>query len=233
MGVDSSGVRRWPVAENEKKNQRTRADRFAHEHGEALVEHMAKGFSFRSFAANSSIPYSTLLTWAEKNKNFQKYKELGEAKSLLYWETIGIAATQGQLRRVKSEKVKKTTFFDENGQVEKDGNGAPAIKEEIIERETETVPLSQSMWTFVMRSRFGWVPEGPDLMDPENNPGNRLKKFQLTYSTKDQPYVVKDREAKDGKGKDDSGAQPGAESGSSEEAGSGVEDRNSGVGSKP
>lgn len=180
------------VAE-ESEDKKTRADRFALKHGEALVEHMSKGYSFRSFAAISDIPLTTLLRWADKNKNFQKYKELAEAKSLLYWETIGIASAQGQLRRVKSETVKQTTFYDADGKPEKDDKGNTVVKEEVVHREHEPVSLSQTMWIFVMRSRFGWLPEGPDLMDPENNPGNKLKKFQLAYSTKDQPYVITEK----------------------------------------
>lgn len=172
--------------------------KFKMQYGEELAAHMAKGYSIRSFAAVSKIPYSTLMYWADTNKNFKKFLELGESLSQHYWETVGIAAAQGQLQRVKSEKILKTTIFDASGRELQEGESGAAVREQLIDRAYEPTRLEGTIWRFVMASRFKWYDkQDPASLDPEKaGPAQTLKRFQLAYSLDDQPYVVTVRPAK-------------------------------------
>jgi len=55
-----------------------------------LVEHMAKGFSFDSFAGVIGHHKQALSTWVKSIDKFQEAYQLGKAKSLLFWEAKGI-----------------------------------------------------------------------------------------------------------------------------------------------
>jgi hypothetical protein len=158
--------------------------------GQQLLEHMEKGYSFTSFSAVVGIPKSTMSDWADKNPIFKKFKELGEAKSQHYWETIGIAASQGNLRRVTKETVKRTTIYDDQGNPQLGGDGKPAVKEEVVAREYESISLPQAAYIFTMKARFGLRDDG---QGPALDGTGGLRTFQLAYSLKDQPYVVRSK----------------------------------------
>lgn len=175
--------------------------RYTERLGEMLIEHMAQGYSFTSFSAVVDIPYTTLHDWFEKTEKSKKIKLIAEAKSRHYWETIGIASSQGQLRRVTKETVRKTTLYDANGTPQKNPDGTPAVREDVIDRSYEPIPLAQSMWIFVMKSRFGYRDDGSDHFNPENQGSGATKKFQLAYNLKDPAYVVKSRPQGDKDGK--------------------------------
>lgn len=59
---------------------------FCHE----LIEHMAKGYSFDSFAGTAQVTVTTLKRWREKYVDFADAAEIGWAKRLQYWETVGL-----------------------------------------------------------------------------------------------------------------------------------------------
>jgi hypothetical protein len=213
-----------PVAKTPKKIRKLCAP---------LVAHMEKGYSFNSFSAECGVPNSTLREWADKHVIFGKAKELGEGKALHYWETVGILATQGGLQRLKSEVVKKTQIFDSDGLELDSGSGKQAVKETVIEREYERIPLREGMWKFVMASRFksaGYViDEDPGkLPDPEGQgPAQKVRTFQLSYAMGDQPYKVMSR-GEDGEHGNADDRGPGDE-GSAGSAARGA-DPNAGVG---
>lgn len=56
----------------------------------ALIEHMGKGASFEAFAGVLGVSKQSLYTWFGKYPDFMDAKKIGEAKSLLFWERIGI-----------------------------------------------------------------------------------------------------------------------------------------------
>lgn len=66
-----------------------------------LVEHMEKGFSLESFAAEINCCKQTLYNWQENHPDFLDAVQKGEAKSRLFWERIGIAGTIGKIDNFK------------------------------------------------------------------------------------------------------------------------------------
>ncbi len=55
-----------------------------------LVEHMAKGLSFDSFAAITEVALSTMYVWLKTHASFQEAYDLACNKYLMFWETMGV-----------------------------------------------------------------------------------------------------------------------------------------------
>jgi hypothetical protein len=55
-----------------------------------LIGHMAKGFSFESFAGRINTCPATIYKWANEFPAFSEAKELAYAKNLDFWEAAGI-----------------------------------------------------------------------------------------------------------------------------------------------
>ncbi len=183
------------MAEPKKKNGKRSA--YRPEYGERLIEHMSKGFSFTTFAAEIGHGISTIRSWL-KNREFRRAYEIGRAKSQYHWERIGLLALQGGLRTVKSEKIIKSVERDSDGRDVRDSKGKVVVHEEIIEREYDRIPLRDSMWIFTMKAQFKWRDDAADSWDDEDAPKGEpksagVKEFLLAYNLKDQPYVVKER----------------------------------------
>lgn len=68
------------------------------EYCEQLVEHMAKGLSFESFAGVLRINRDTLYRWAEMNEEFSDAHEVGRMASAYRWEQIGLDGVLGEIR---------------------------------------------------------------------------------------------------------------------------------------
>lgn len=62
---------------------------------EALIEHMSKGLSFESFAADLSVNRRTLYGWLQKYPEFLHAKEEGEFRGLAFWEKAGVNGAFG------------------------------------------------------------------------------------------------------------------------------------------
>ncbi len=60
------------------------------EYDQMLIDHMAKGLSFKSFGGVANVGTTTLYEWLKANASFQKSKSIGNNKCRLYWETIGV-----------------------------------------------------------------------------------------------------------------------------------------------
>lgn len=60
------------------------------EYCELLVEHMAQGFSFESFAAIVDTHRDTLYEWCKVHESFSDAKKRGRDKSLIWWEKVGM-----------------------------------------------------------------------------------------------------------------------------------------------
>jgi len=55
-----------------------------------LVKHMAKGFSFESFAGVVKTCIQTLYTWSKEHREFLDAKAEGHAQGMRFWEDAGI-----------------------------------------------------------------------------------------------------------------------------------------------
>lgn len=62
-----------------------------------LIAHMSQGLSFESFASTAQVNRDTLYSWCQHHADFSDAKKRGEAVSLLFWERLGIDASQGRL----------------------------------------------------------------------------------------------------------------------------------------
>ena len=118
---------------------------------EELIGHMAKGFSFESFAGALRCSTSTLQRWLEANPDFRSAKHIAVQQCRLWWERLGIQGVQG----FGPECVKKRKVV----------NG--------VETEVEyaAAQFNVGAWIFNMKNRFPeeWrerpdVPANDDLL---------------------------------------------------------------------
>ncbi len=72
------------------KKKRSLISKYEDEYPQMLIEHMAKGYSFESFAGEVGVCVSTLRTWAKEHPEFKGAKEIAFEKCRLKWESIGI-----------------------------------------------------------------------------------------------------------------------------------------------
>ena len=210
----------------ETKEKKPSREGYKSEYAEKLVEHMAKGFSFSSFAAEINKPLSTIKRWKENIPKFQKAFEIGRSKAQYHWERIGLLALQGGLRTVKSETIVRSVEKDAGGRDVRDSKGKVVVHEETIEREYERIPLRDSMWIFTMKAQFGWRDDkGNQAWDDDDthapvggtSKAGGVKKFLLAYNLADQPYVIKERDSSTNEAKALESVNQDAERQSSEE----------------
>ena len=62
-----------------------------------LLEHMAQGYSFESFAGKIGTHRDTLYDWCDRHEEFLDARKTGQAVALYFYEKIGIAGTLGKL----------------------------------------------------------------------------------------------------------------------------------------
>lgn len=65
---------------------------------EQLVDHMKKGLSFESFAADCECHKETLYEWVNQHPEFSEAKKRGTAFSSKRWEEIGMAGMAGKIK---------------------------------------------------------------------------------------------------------------------------------------
>lgn len=118
------------------------------EYCQALVDHMAEGNTFASFAANLRVNRASLYVWLQKHKAFAQARDLGEPMMEAYLVRMGKMIATGQLRRLKSEKV----MVDEKGQPMRD----PQTGKWLMEREYEGTSGNSTAWIFMMKNMCGW-----------------------------------------------------------------------------
>lgn len=78
--------------------KRGRPTKFKEEFCDMLVEHMAEGYSYESFAGVISVTRSRLYVWEKEYPIFKDAKFLGREKCLLFWERIGRAGAMGEIK---------------------------------------------------------------------------------------------------------------------------------------
>lgn len=74
------------------------------EHCQALIEHMARGYSFESFAGTIDVDRDTLYQWAKVHPEFSDAKRKGAARSQIFWETLGMGLAGAQMKGGKQVK---------------------------------------------------------------------------------------------------------------------------------
>lgn len=70
---------------------------YKNEYCQQLVDHMAEGFSFETFAATIDCNRDTLYEWCKVHKEFSDAKKDGMDKSQIYFEKLGKAAMLGKI----------------------------------------------------------------------------------------------------------------------------------------
>lgn len=66
-----------------------RPTKYKEEYCQKLIDHMAEGYSFDSFAGIVDVNIDTLYEWAKVHVEFSDAKSIGTAKSMAWWERIG------------------------------------------------------------------------------------------------------------------------------------------------
>ena len=70
--------------------------KYKSEYCEMLIDHMAKGLSFESFAGVIGVHFDTLYEWAKVHHAFSESKRQARAKCILFWEEAGIKGMSDQ-----------------------------------------------------------------------------------------------------------------------------------------
>ena len=79
------------------KRLRGQPTTYREEYCDALVKHMAEGFSFETFAATIDTHRDTLYNWCKLFPDFSDAKKEGMDKSQVYFEKLGKAAMLGKI----------------------------------------------------------------------------------------------------------------------------------------
>jgi hypothetical protein len=58
-----------------------------------LIDHMALGFSFESFAGKIDVCEDTLFEWLKQHEDFSESYKHARAKCRIFWEELGIVGT--------------------------------------------------------------------------------------------------------------------------------------------
>jgi hypothetical protein len=106
---------------------------FRGEYCQMLIDHMAKGYSYESFAAVIDVDRSTLYAWESIHEGFSDAKKKAFEKNLLFWEKQGIDGLYSE------------TEYDKN-------TGKPSRSKSI----------NSSIWNINMKNRHKWRDKQPD-----------------------------------------------------------------------
>jgi len=72
-----------------------RRPKFKEEYCDMLIDHMASGLSYETFAAIIRTHRSTLYNWEKQYPQFLDAKKLGKEAAQVFWEKIGLAQAVG------------------------------------------------------------------------------------------------------------------------------------------
>ena len=73
-------------------------DTYKKEHAKTIYDLLSKGYSIEAVAGTLGIAKGTIYNWQKKHKDLKKAVEDGVSKGRLFWETLGIQGTVGQLK---------------------------------------------------------------------------------------------------------------------------------------
>ena len=123
---------------SEEKRPMGRPSKYKPEYCEQLIEHMASGLSFESFAGELQISKQVLYDWEKVHPEFLYAKEIAFNRNRTFWEKIGI---EHIINKSDSESL---------------GDGVSSSKSR---------SLNASVWIFNMKNRFKWRDRQPDETD--------------------------------------------------------------------
>lgn len=94
---------------------------------ELLIDHMAKGLSFESFAGLVGVSKQTIYDWVKANPEFLDSKNIGTEKARLWWES------------------KATDYLLNTEETTRDSEGNQQVRK---------TSLNSTVWIFNMKNRF-------------------------------------------------------------------------------
>ena len=83
------------MAKAKAKLKRGQPTKYKPEYCQELIDHMAKGYSFESFAGICNVDRDTIYEWAKVQPSFSDAKKRAFEQSRLFWERLGIAGSLG------------------------------------------------------------------------------------------------------------------------------------------
>lgn len=120
-----------------KKHPGGRPTLYKKEYCEKLIKHMAKGFSFESFAGLMRVSKQTIYEWLDKHKEFSDAKKEAMELNRLFWEQKGVQGLYSEARKPFNSTVwlfnMKNRFpreWRDKHEVEQSGNVGIVWKEE-------------------------------------------------------------------------------------------------------
>jgi hypothetical protein len=75
---------------SERKPKLGRPTKYKPEYDQMLIDHMAKGYSFESFAGRIKVAGSTIYEWVEKHDAFREAKKKAFEENRFFWEGAGL-----------------------------------------------------------------------------------------------------------------------------------------------
>jgi len=111
--------------------------KYKEEYCQMLIDHMAQGLSFRSFAGLIGVHFDTLYEWVKVHRNFSDAKKTGLPKSLYMYEKTIWAATHGKIENFNNTAA---VWFGKNvhGWTDKQEISHDVSKIEIVVSEEDT-----------------------------------------------------------------------------------------------
>ncbi len=109
-----------------------RPTKYRKEYCEMLLNHLASGLSFDSFAPIVKVNQDTLYEWAKRYKDFAEAKKEGYSQNLLFWEKLGIAGAAGKIPNFNATtwifNMKNRHGWRDRREVEHSGSAESPIK---------------------------------------------------------------------------------------------------------
>lgn len=116
-----------------------RPTKYKPEFCQQLIDHMAGGLSFESFAAVIEVDRDTLYEWNNSQPDFSDATKRAKDKCQLYWEKLG-------RDHVLNESIEEENY--EEGTKKKSSKS-----------------LNPAIWVFNMKNRFKWRDKQPEEVD--------------------------------------------------------------------
>ena len=89
-----------------------RPSKYKPEYDQMLIDHMASGLSYESFAGAVSVCDDTLREWEKVHPSFSASKKEGFAKNRIFWEKLGINhITHVDSKFESSPKLNSTVYI--------------------------------------------------------------------------------------------------------------------------
>ena len=79
-----------------------RTTSYKDEYCDLLIEHMAQGLSYTTFAAAVGVSVATIYNWEQHQPKFLEAKKFAIRECQLFWEKMGIDGAKGAIRNFSS-----------------------------------------------------------------------------------------------------------------------------------